>query len=371
VARYKCSVCGYEYDESKENASWDALLHDWTCPICGAAKSEFELVGGEQPQEGVGSPAAKIVSPLGGAAIAHRVFGYVFLALYVILISQMVPRLWTYQIELPARTVVHLTLGMAIGASLILKITIVRFFRRLDQSLVPPLGTAVLVGSVVLIGISVPAAFREALATRSLFTNENRDRVRTLLTEISSQELSEAECTRLASKSSLRAGQRVLRQECIDCHDLRTVLAKPRTPTNWRQTVSRMADRTTALNPIGNDEQWQVTAYLIALSPQLQNSTRQLRDEQERRGQAQEAMAASSADQSGTSDYDSASASQLFESKCSQCHETALVSESPPRSEDKARELVVRMVDEGMEATQEELTQIVRYLTETYAKPPE
>ena len=204
MARYKCSVCGYEYDESKEDTSWEALLHDWTCPICGAARSEFELVGGELHQEAGQSAAVNPVSPFGGAALAHRVFGYVFLAIYVILMIQMVPRLWTYQIEFPARTVVHITLGMAIGASLILKITIVRFFRRLDQTLVPSLGTAVLVASVVLIGISVPAAFREAFATRSLFADENRERVRTLLSEISSQELDEAECTRLASKGSLR-----------------------------------------------------------------------------------------------------------------------------------------------------------------------
>ena len=69
--------------------------------------------------------------------------------------------------------------------------------------------------------------------------------------------------------------------------------------------------------------------------------------------------------------YDSAAASQLFESKCSQCHESALVSESPPNTEDESRELVGAMVDEGMEATQAELALIVRYLTETYAKSPE
>ena len=58
----------------------------------------------------------------------HRLMGYAFLAIYLILMWQMVPRLWNYQIELPARTVVHLTLGIAIGAILILKLSIVIFF---------------------------------------------------------------------------------------------------------------------------------------------------------------------------------------------------------------------------------------------------
>lgn len=389
MAQYECSVCGYVYDASKEGTNWDDLPDDWECPVCGAAKSEFESIGGappqvedasgegdkppetERPKGDLGQRARASVSLLGRAIMAHRVFGYVFLAIYVVLIIQMVPRLWTYQIEFPARTVVHISLGMAIGAALILKIAIVRFFRRLEQTLVPSLGTSVLVGSVVLIGISVPSAFREALATGKLFNEENRKRVRTLLAQIGSNELTEEERIRLSSTDSLRAGQRVLRQECIDCHDLRTVLAKPRTPENWRQTVRRMADRTTALNPIEKDEQWQVTAYLIALSPQLQKSTRLLRDEQERHDQSQKAATAVSAKEPETAAYNPAAAKQLFESKCSQCHESTLVSESPPGSEEKARQLVASMVEEGLEATQDELAQIVRYLTETHANPPE
>ena len=47
--------------------------------------------------------------------LTHRVLGYLYLVIYVYLMIQMVPRLWTYQVELPARTVVHLLLGMAIG----------------------------------------------------------------------------------------------------------------------------------------------------------------------------------------------------------------------------------------------------------------
>ena len=64
-------------------------------------------------------------------------------------------------------------------------------------------------------------------------------------------------------------------------------------------------------------------------------------------------------------------AKALFEAKCSQCHKTSVVAAAPPRSEDKARQLVATMVEEGLEASGAELSQIVRYLTETYAKSPE
>jgi cytochrome c5 len=276
---------------------------------------------------------------------------------------QMVPRLWTYQIEFPARTVVHITLGMAMGVVLLLKISVVRFFRRLDQSLVPHLGTFLLVASVVLIGISVPSAFQEAWATGRLLSEENRQRVGALLAQTG---LAQEECTRLTTPNSLRKGQRVLRRECVDCHDLRTVLAKPRTPDNWRQTVARMADRTTMLNPLEENEQLLVTAYLIALSPDLQKSAQQLRQAQDRHDQSKQAAESAVAEEATPSDYDPTAAKQLYEKLCSQCHETNVVDASPPADEDEARELVSWMVDEGLEATEKELAQIVRYLTESY-----
>lgn len=368
MARYECSVCGYVYDESQEGDSWNGVPDDWKCPVCAAAKSQFQPVDGAQPQTRTAEAAVTAASPGSRAVLAHRVFGCVFLGIYVVLMIQMVPRLWTYQIEFPARTVVHISLGMAIGVVLILKIAVVRFFRRLDPSLVPPLGTFLLVGSVVLIGISVPSAFREALATGTLWSDENRQRVRTLLEQTG---LDEEQCARLTTPESLRTGQRILRQECIDCHDLRTVLGKPRTPDSWRQTVSRMADRTTMLNPLKEDEQLLVTAYLVALSPNLQKSARQLRQQNDRRDQSKQAAEAVTAEQTVPGAYDPVAAKQLFENKCSQCHISSLVEGSPPGSEDEARQLVASMVEEGLEATEEELASIVRHLTESYTKASE
>ena len=50
MAKYKCSVCGYIYDPAKGDPEgkippgtpFEKLPEDWTCPVCGAAKSEFE-----------------------------------------------------------------------------------------------------------------------------------------------------------------------------------------------------------------------------------------------------------------------------------------------------------------------------------------
>ncbi len=64
----------------------------------------------------------------------HRLLGYLFVVIYVYIMWNMVPRLWSYQIELPARTVVHLVLGILIGALLITKIVIVRFFKHIEAT---------------------------------------------------------------------------------------------------------------------------------------------------------------------------------------------------------------------------------------------
>mgnify|MGYP001074005908 FL=1 len=52
VSKYKCTVCGYIYDPAvgdpdsgvAAGTAFESLPDDWVCPVCGAAKSEFEKV---------------------------------------------------------------------------------------------------------------------------------------------------------------------------------------------------------------------------------------------------------------------------------------------------------------------------------------
>ncbi len=51
---YVCIQCGFEYDEAKgwpedgiapPGTRWDDIPpEDWSCPDCGAAKSDFDMV---------------------------------------------------------------------------------------------------------------------------------------------------------------------------------------------------------------------------------------------------------------------------------------------------------------------------------------
>jgi len=39
--KYKCSCCGYVYEDAVENVKFTDLPEDWKCPVCGCDKSDF------------------------------------------------------------------------------------------------------------------------------------------------------------------------------------------------------------------------------------------------------------------------------------------------------------------------------------------
>lgn len=42
--KYQCKQCGFIYDNSKEETTFEDLPDDWTCPVCGAKKSDFKPI---------------------------------------------------------------------------------------------------------------------------------------------------------------------------------------------------------------------------------------------------------------------------------------------------------------------------------------
>jgi hypothetical protein len=213
--------------------------------------------------------------------LIHRAVGYLFLGIYLYLMSQMVPRMWEYQVELPARTVAHLVMGISIGAILAVKILIVRFFKHLESTTVPFLGILLVICTTVLIGLSAPISLRDAYVRARLTGGasgaQRVDRVKALLPRAGLPP--EVSLSELATERGLDRGRAVILRKCVQCHDLRTVLARPRTPESWLETVRRMAARS-VLQPISGPDQGYAVAYLVAISPDLQKSV-QLKRRQE------------------------------------------------------------------------------------------
>ena len=46
MAKYRCTVCNYVYDEAKEGKNFSALAEEWRCPVCNAAKEMFVTLTG-------------------------------------------------------------------------------------------------------------------------------------------------------------------------------------------------------------------------------------------------------------------------------------------------------------------------------------
>jgi pyruvate oxidase len=44
MAKYRCTVCNYVYDEVKEGKKFSELPEEWVCPVCGVPKSVFVLL---------------------------------------------------------------------------------------------------------------------------------------------------------------------------------------------------------------------------------------------------------------------------------------------------------------------------------------
>ena len=45
--KWKCTVCGYIYDDATQEVKFEELPEDWTCPVCGVPKSMFVKVEDE------------------------------------------------------------------------------------------------------------------------------------------------------------------------------------------------------------------------------------------------------------------------------------------------------------------------------------
>ena len=128
--------------------------------------------------------------------------------------------------------------------------------------------------------------------------------------------------------------------------------------------------------PIHQEEEWTVSAYLIAITPDIQTSVREQRQEQMRADEAKAAAQIATftmemdieveTDTAETGTYDAVEAQALFEDKCSQCHPTTDVEDYPPRSEEETIELIARMIEIGLYLEEEEIELISRYINENY-----
>jgi len=72
MARFRCSVCGYVFDEEREGKKFSELPDDWVCPVCGAPKSAFvELNGVKERGSDYKRASEMIVEALEATGVKH------------------------------------------------------------------------------------------------------------------------------------------------------------------------------------------------------------------------------------------------------------------------------------------------------------
>jgi cytochrome c5 len=293
---------------------------------------------------------------------AHRAVWCTFAIIYVVMMWRMVPRLWHYQFELPARTVFHAVAAISLGVFLATKISIIRFFRHFEESL-PKLGFGILLCTIILAALSFPFGLRAHALDRS---PQNVRRVQRLLTELS---LPGVDATELSGARGLERGREVLTTRCVTCHDLRTILTKPRDAHGWYDIVQRMAEKPMVVGePITDSEIPFVTAYLIALTPSLQASAKLKATGTERQSAAERAVL-SLAVGAPVEAADPKVAGALVDKRCTECHDVDELDEHGGDDEAGWTRILNKMVvEEGAKVTATEAHTIVNFLTATRPK---
>ncbi len=246
---------------------------------------------------------------------AHRIGGYLFIALFCVMGYFMVARLGDVAGGAPPSTMIHLTLAMVLSPLLFVKVLVARYYKTY-YSFLMPIGLVIFVLSFVLIGITAgpflarhvrmqtvsleaidlpPAALDINMAATTMERRcskcHNLDRIagarkdargwlatvnrmRALPDSGISEEDSRIIVSYLASQmapkgsvaaASLEVARALVDQRCGRCHSLDRVYKTAETPEEWRATVTRMvsyaAGSSGAFQP-GEDRQ--IIAYLSA-----------------------------------------------------------------------------------------------------------
>jgi mono/diheme cytochrome c family protein len=286
-------------------------------------------------------------------------------------------------------------MGITIGCLLIAKFAIIRFFQWFGKSL-PAIGLGLLTCTIILATLSVPFAVRAHGFGRNLLNEENVARLKTVLGTIDWGE-SKIDPMALITPAAIERGQRVMATKCTGCHDLRTILLKPRSGDNWHEVVLRMAEKPSFGRPITPDEVPYVTAYLVALTPDIQESMqKKVAGERMREKQAAEVKAEMEPPppppptQAGMTPTptptptpveppkprpapppmaDASKYKAVFEEQCSQCHKLSQVAKHGLDDEKGWREIVQRMISENeADLSPTQVRQIVAYLAATRGK---
>jgi len=149
---------------------------------------------------------------------AHRIGGYLFIALFCVMGYFMVARWGAAAGDAPPGAMIHTTLAMVLSPLLFVKVLVARYYKTY-YSVLMPLGLVIFVLSFVLIGITVgPSLARQA-------------RIQTV-------SLDEIDLPPAAIDMNMAAS--TMERRCSKCHNLDRIAGARKDARGWLATVNRM-----------------------------------------------------------------------------------------------------------------------------------
>ncbi len=207
-------------------------------------------------------------------SVIHRICGYCFVAIYLILLTTMIWRIAGFREELSTRALLHAGFALAILPLLVIKILIIRRYPRLFPNVFP---LAVTVFCLTFVFISLTAGYYYLKAGVGIYfslASVDPSKIRT-------------------EEERFLAGKNLLIHKCSTCHTLERTFVKFKTDAGWRKTVESMRKLNPDITPQQGDL---ISGYLIRTQAILSK---------QRTEQAIDIMTGKT----------------LFEMKCSTCHD--------------------------------------------------
>lgn len=184
--------------------------------------------------------------------LLHRIFGYLFLLIFIINLVFMTQRLIGFSDEPSPRLLLHITLALLLIPVFLVKISIARFYKKLYPYLMP-LGLGLFFIGFLMIAITTGYYL---ISTAEM--DEEADMQEIQLTP-------EAPETIDTSKTGLR-GDSILKQKCTICHNLDRVRKADKTASQWKKTIDRMIAYTRDPDHLSGQEKSLLVKHLTSPS---------------------------------------------------------------------------------------------------------
>lgn len=176
---------------------------------------------------------------------AHRIGGYIFIALFCVMGWFMLARMRDSSGSSSTGSILHMTIAMLLSPLLFIKVLIARYYKSYYNFLLP-IGLLIFVLSFVLVAIT---------AGPYLLHNAN-------LRNVSLEEINLPNATIDVTRAAA-----TMRERCATCHNLDRVVSAKKDARGWLNTVNRM--RQMPASGISEDDVKTVVLFLVSQNPNL------------------------------------------------------------------------------------------------------